>query len=109
MKSVVDRVAWGDVPVIRIEGSASFVPVKNKHAYDTNEQLARMRAEKARDALVKALSDRGLKLGVDYEVELDWGVAGPEYEGDAVSGREKYKSHQFAKFSLGRQQVEKRG
>ena len=109
VKSVVDRAAWGDVPVIRIEGSASFVPVKNKHAYDTNEQLARMRAEKARDALVKALSDRGLKLGVDYEVELDWGVAGPEYEGDAVSGREKYKSHQFAKFSLGRQQVEKRG
>lgn len=108
-RAVKERAQWGDIPVIRIEGSASFVPIKNKHAYDTNEQLARMRAEKARDALVASLTAKGLELGVDFEVELDWGVAGPEYAGDAVSGRAKYTSFQFAKFSLGRQQLVKRG
>ena len=105
---IAARCALGEVPVLQIEGSASFVPVKNKRAYESNEELARMRAEKARDAMITAMSAEGLQIGVDYQIVLDWKVAGPEFKGDAIAGQEVYKNYQFAKFSLGRQLVEKR-
>ena len=105
---ILARNAMGEVPVLEIEGSASFVPVKNKRAYESNEQLARMRAEKARDAIITALSAKGLEVGIDFQIVLDWKVAGPEFKGDAISGRETYRNFQYAKFSLGRQLVEKR-
>jgi hypothetical protein len=109
VSEIASRRAVGEVPVLQIEGSASFVPVKNKRAYESNEELARMRAEKARDAMITAMSAKGLQIGVDYQIVLDWKVAGPEFKGDAVAGQEVYKTYQFAKFSLGRQLVEKRG
>ena len=105
---VLARNAMGEVPTLEIEGGASFVPVKNKRAYESNEQLAKMRAEKARDAIVKALSDKGLEVGVDFQVVLDWKVAGPEFQGDAISEKDTYRNFQYAKFSLGRQRLEKR-
>ena len=105
---VLARNAMGEVPILEIEGSASFVPVKNKRAYESNEQLAKMRAEKARDALITALSAKGLEVGIDFQIVLDWKVAGPEFQGDAISGKETYRNFQYAKFSLGRQLVEKR-
>lgn len=107
-KEIRSRRALGDVPVIEIEGSASYVPVKNKHAFDTNEQLARLRAEGARDAILQALAAQGLEVGIDFQVVLDWSVAGPDYEGDAVSGKTKYRRHQYAKFSLERVLVDQR-
>lgn len=107
--SIVERNMAGEVPVLQIEGSASFVPVKNKRAYETNEQLAKMRAEKARDAMITEMAKRGLQVGVDYQIVLDWGVAGPDYKGDAVKAAEEYRNYQFAKFSLSRTMVEKRG
>lgn len=108
VSEIAARCALGEVPVLQIEGSASFVPVKNKRAYKSNEELARMRAEKARDAMIAAMSAEGLQVGVDYQIVLDWKVAGPEFKGDAIAGQEVYKNYQFAKFSLGRQLVEKR-
>ena len=93
---------------MRVEGSASYVPVKNAKAFETNEQLARMRAEKGRDALVQALEAKGLEVGVDFVIEMDWGVAGPEYGGDAVTNRSQYRGFQYAKFSLGSQRIERR-
>lgn len=105
---VLARAASGDVPVLSVEGSASYVPVKNAQAFETNEQLARMRAEKGRDALVQALAAKGLEVGVDFIVEMDWGVAGPEYKGDATTNRSQYKGFQYAKFSLGSQRIERR-
>ena len=105
---VLERCAAGDVPVLRVEGSASYVPVKNAKAFETNEQLARMRAEKGRDALVQALEAKGLEVGVDFVIEMDWGVAGPEYGGDAVTNRSQYRGFQYAKFSLGSQRIERR-
>ena len=58
--SIAERNEAGEVPILQIEGSASFVPVKNKRAYDSNEQLAKMRAEKARDAMITELAKRGI-------------------------------------------------
>ena len=63
--SIAERNEAGDVPVLQIEGSASFVPVKNKKAYASNEQLAKMRAEKARDVAIMELAKLGLQVGVD--------------------------------------------
>ena len=105
---VLERCAAGDVPVLSVEGSASYVPIKNARAFETNEQLARMRAEKGRDALVQAMEAMGLEVGVDFVIEMDWGVAGPEYKGDAVTNRSQYKGFQYAKFSLGSQRIERR-
>ena len=105
---ILARNALGEVPVLEIEGSASFVPVKNKRAYESNEQLAKMRAQKARDAVITALSAKGLEVGVDFQIVLDWRVAGPEFKGDAISGKATYRNYQYAKFSLARQLVEKR-
>ena len=105
---ILARRAMGEVPVLEIEGSASFVPVKNKRAYDSNEQLAKMRAQRARDAIITALSAEGLEVGIDFQIVLDWKVAGPEFKGDAVAGQSTYRNFQYAKFSLGRQLVEKR-
>ena len=105
---VLARRAMGEVPILEIEGSASFVPVKNKRAYESNDQLAKMRAEKARDALITALSAEGLEVGIDFQIVLDWKVAGPEFQGDAISGKEVYRNFQYSKFSLGRQLLEKR-
>ena len=107
--SIAERNDAGEVPILQIEGSASFVPVKNKRAYDSNEQLAKMRAEKARDAMITELAKRGLQVGVDYQIVLEWGVAGPEYKGDAVAAAPRYKNYQYAKFSLSRTMVEIRG
>ena len=107
--SIAERNEAGDVPVLQIEGSASFVPVKNKKAYASNEQLAKMRAEKARDVAIMELAKRGLQVGVDYQIVLEWGVAGPEYKGDAVEAVTHYRNFQYAKFSLSRTLVEKRG
>lgn len=106
--SIMERRDAGEIPVLQIEGSASFVPVKNKRAYETNEQLARMRAEKARDAMIQELAKRGLQVGVDYQIVLEWRVAGPDYRGDAVEGVQTYRSYQFAKFALSRTLVEQR-
>jgi hypothetical protein len=105
---ILARRAMGEVPVLEIEGSASFVPVKNKRAYESNEQLAKMRAQRARDAIITALSAEGLEVGIDFQIVLDWKVAGPEFKGDAVAGQSTYRNFQYAKFSLGRQLVEKR-
>jgi len=105
---ILARSAMGEVPVLEIEGSASFVPVKNKRAYESNEQLAKMRAQRARDAIITALSAEGLEVGIDFQIVLDWKVAGPEFKGDAVKGQSTYRNFQYAKFSLGRQLVEKR-
>lgn len=105
---VARRSAVGEVPILQIEGSASFVPVKNKRAYESNEELARMRAEKARDAVITAMSAQGLQVGVDFQIVLDWKVAGPEFKGDAVAGQNLYRNFQYAKFSMGRQLVEQR-
>lgn len=108
VSEILARSVMGEVPVLEIEGSASFVPVKNKRAYESNEQLAKMRAQKARDAIIRALSAEGLEVGIDFQIVLDWKVAGPEFKGDAIAGRETYRNYQYAKFSLGRQLVEKR-
>jgi len=108
VSEILARRAMGEVPVLEIEGSASFVPVKNKKAYQSNEQLAKMRAQRARDAIITALSAEGLEVGIDFQIVLDWKVAGPEFKGDAVAGQSTYRNFQYAKFSLGRQLVEKR-
>ena len=105
---IAERNMAGDVPVIQIEGSASFVPVKNKRAYESNEQLAKMRAQSARDALITELAKRGLQVGIDYQIVLEWGVAGPDYKGDAVASADTYRNYQYAKFSLSRTLVERR-
>ena len=108
VEEIQARRALGEVPVLEIQGSASFVPVKNHQAYKSNEQLAKMRAERARDAMIRALGAQGLQVGVDFIIVLDWGVAGPSYQGDAQSKRDEYRNYQFAKFSLGRQLIERR-
>lgn len=107
--SIIERNQAGEVPVLQIAGSASFVPVKNKRAYASNEQLAKMRAEHARDAMITELAKRGLQVGVDYQIVLEWSVAGPDYRGDAVTSADTYRNYQYAKFSLSRTLVEKRG
>lgn len=108
VREIQSRRALGEVPVLEIEGSASYVPVKDHQAYKSNDHLARMRAEKARDAIIRALSAQGMEVGIDFIIVLDWGVAGPSYQGDATAKRSEYRNYQYAKFSLGRQLIERR-
>lgn len=105
---IAERNAAGEIPVLSIKGSASYVPVKNKQAYASNEQLAKMRAEHARDAMITELAKRGLQVGIDFQIVLEWEVAGPGYKGDAIQSAGTYRSYQYAQFSLSRALVEMR-
>ena len=107
-RHIAERNAAGEIPVLNIKGSASYVPVKNKRAYESNEQLAKMRAEHARDAMITELAKRGMQAGIDYQIVLEWEVAGPGYKGDAIQSVSTYRSYQYAQFSLSRALVEKR-
>ena len=72
------------------------------------EKLDTLHDLTGRDAIITALSAEGLEVGIDFQIVLDWKVAGPEFKGDAVAGQSTYRNFQYAKFSLGRQLVEKR-
>ena len=91
-------------PVVRWErcrwsrGQRLLCPVKNK-AYESNEQLAKMRAQRARDAIITALSAEGLEVAsISDRAGLEGGQ--PRIQG-CVQGQSTYRNFQYAKFSSG--------
>lgn len=97
VEKLVERVENSDETLrIRLEASASRVPTQT---YENNEELARLRAENAKESLEKELKERGVDAERYEFSEVEQLVQGPEYEDDA-SKREKYGDHQYVKFEL---------
>lgn len=76
-----------------IESSASSVPTRK---YKSNEALARLRAEQAKDKIMAALKAKGFTEDKVKFVSTSTLVQGPEYAGDAAN-RKKYEPYQYVK------------
>lgn len=82
-------------PTVKILSSASQVPT---HAYSSNHELAKKRAENMEEKIKKAVAAKGgdaSKLIFDKH----WAVRGPQYAGDADAGKEKYGKYQYVRVS----------
>lgn len=80
---------------IEIVGSASKVPT---NSYDSNEKLAKKRAQELESKLLKYLVSKGVN---EYEIiiHLSFSVNGPAYRGD-FEDKEKYGPYQYVKAFL---------
>ncbi|HKL03934.1 MAG TPA: hypothetical protein VJ911_09670, partial [Cryomorphaceae bacterium] len=77
---------------ISITGSASKVPTKT---YSSNEELANLRAQNAKEQLIKKAKKAGIPTDKLNFVQVEGKVQGPEYSGDANEGVNKYKKFQY--------------
>jgi hypothetical protein len=88
VKSIQDR--DGKV-TITILGSASKVPTKS---FTSNQELADIRAENGKKRVLKYANQYQIDPA-KIEFTLQAKVQGPEYTGDATSGKDKYKKFQY--------------
>jgi hypothetical protein len=92
---LVERSKAGPVRVKILTG-ASKVPTTK---YSTNENLANSRATNLEAKIKKSVINRGGKNeNITYTKSGE--VGGPEYKGDANSGREIYEKYQFGKATI---------
>lgn len=82
---------------IEMESSASTVPTRT---YKTNENLAKMRAEAAREKVLSSLLKRGIKQSQIIFAEPIAKVHGPDYKKDAKKNRSVYEKYQYIKINL---------
>lgn len=79
---------------VSIESSASHVPTKT---FANNEDLSRKRASEAREKLLSALKQKGVKTEqVKFNADKSV-VQGPEYENDFEENRKVYEEFQYIK------------
>lgn len=97
-KKLVDGIAKlvkaNDVAYIEIESCASKVPTTT---FETNENLAKLRLEDAKNKLMANLKAKGVdisKVRISSETSL---VLGPEYNEDFIQNRETYEKYQYIK------------
>ncbi|MBN8702435.1 MAG: PD40 domain-containing protein [Bacteroidetes bacterium] len=82
---------------IEIESSASHVPTRK---YSDNKELAKYRAENAKQKIMDALNLKNAytqKLTINSNKFL---VGGPEYSGDYLLNKAEYEKHQFVKVKI---------
>ncbi len=95
INQLVEKSKAGSVSVA-ISTGASKVPTTK---YSTNENLANSRATNLEAKIKKAVDSKGGKnSNISYTKTAE--VGGPEYAGDAQSGREKYEKFQFGRASI---------
>ncbi|MBI2966267.1 MAG: PD40 domain-containing protein [Bacteroidetes bacterium] len=87
----------GEVSLV-IEGSASKVPTTT---FKTNQQLARIRSESAKDVLIASLKEKGADEK-KIKIKILPKVQGPEYKGDPVEGKGNYEKYQYVKIGAGK-------
>lgn len=85
----------GSITVV-VHASASKVPTKT---YGTNTKLAAVRADNAKQFIIKTLKDRGVDVN-NVAFQVNSSVNGPSYRGDFESGVEEYEPFQYVKFSV---------
>lgn len=80
-------------PHVKILSSASQVPT---HAFPSNNELAKTRAENLEKDIRTAVNAKGGDAS-KIIFSKHWAVRGPAYAGDKDSGREKYGKFQYVK------------
>lgn len=81
-----------------IESSASTVPTRT---FRSNENLANLRAKNAREKVLKALTQKGVKKSQIIFSDTKALVQGPEYKKDAIENISVYEQYQYIKIKAG--------
>lgn len=79
---------------IDIESSASKVPTST---FGTNDNLAKMRLNEAKEKLLNALKAKGVDVSKVRFVSEVASVQGPEYNDDFLANRKAYEQYQYVK------------
>ncbi len=95
-KLVKSLKARDSVVALRVVGSASKVPTET---FETNEKLARARAENAKKRIESKLSEHGVDPDAYRIEQVEGKVQGPDYKGD-FENKEKYGDYQFIKVEV---------
>ncbi|MCX6294777.1 MAG: OmpA family protein, partial [Bacteroidetes bacterium] len=82
---------------INIESSASTVPTR---IYNSNQNLANLRAKNAKDKVLKALIKKGLNKSQISFSQSKALVQGPDYNKDAVENKATYEQYQYIKIQV---------
>lgn len=82
--------------IIDMEASASKVPTTT---YSTNENLSRLRSEKAKETLLASLKAKGVDTSKVIFKEVRSVVKGPEFNDDHITNRKEYEKFQYVKIS----------
>lgn len=78
--------------VIEIESSASKVPTTT---FGTNDNLAKVRLNEAKEKLLAALKAKGIDVSKVTFVSEVSSVQGPEYNDDFIQNRKTYEQYQY--------------
>lgn len=81
---------------ISIEACASKVPTRK---YKTNDNLAKIRAEKMRTRLLSDLKKAGVAVKNEV-ISITSIVDGPEYNNDFIENKEKFEKFQYVRISV---------
>jgi len=81
---------------VNIEASASKVPTKT---YKTNENLSKIRAEKAKEMLISELSKKGINADQIDFARISTLVQGPEYTRTNPKPRSVYEEFQYVRIT----------
>ncbi len=81
---------------INIESSSSKVPTKS---FKSNINLATLRGEKAKQAIIKLLKEKGIDNDNIIVNAINAIVSGPKYTGD-FNNKEKYQKYQYVKITI---------
>jgi len=96
VNKVVAQIQSGKKIIVKIESSASRVPTKT---YKSNINLATLRGEQAKEALIKSLLAKGVDEGQFNITSINSIVGGPKYVGD-YKNTEKYTKYQYVKIII---------
>lgn len=91
VKNIVDNKGFANMA---IESSASRVPTKT---YGTNENLSKIRAEKAKEMILAKLKEQGVQASEVKFIDVTTLVQGPKYKGDYLENRATYEKYQYVK------------
>ncbi len=96
MKKVDEVIKKNGKAKITITGSASKVPTKT---YDSNRELAKLRAEKAKEQLKKHLESRNVPMN-NIEFEVHHQVNGPGFGEGNIKSKQVYMEHQYVRLEI---------
>jgi len=96
LKSIILLVEQNGSARLIVIGSASKVPTKK---FDNNENLAKKRAEAAKETLIISLKELDIDMG-NIHIDMSSMVQGPEYGNDAVDNRILYEKYQYVEIQV---------
>ena len=95
MNDIAEMVKSQESIDVTIEGSASKVPTST---YNTNQNLADLRAKRGRSKFMQALKAKGIDTSKVNISSSEGKVQGPNYAGD-YKNEEKYRPYQYLKIT----------